>query len=75
VDRQCLLQVLALITELGRISQQWDRSEITSQNFKDRVQQNLKQLLLLVGLPMTNLRIDHPLVDHLRELQSEQELR
>ncbi len=75
MDRQCLLQVLAQISLLGKISQQWDRSEISTQSFKDQVLVNSKRLLLLVDLPTINSKTDLRLAEVLAELQSQQDLR
>ncbi len=74
-DDKWLLLVLAQISQLERISQQWDRSEISNQNFKDQVQANSKQLSLLVSSFITNSGQDRPLAEVLLELQSQQELR
>ncbi len=71
-DDNCLLQYLTFITELGRMSQQWDRSEISSKQFKEGLVSVLLEWARLLSISGGTKKSFSGI---LAELQSVQDLR
>ncbi len=73
-DKEWLLECLHTISLLAKMSQQWDRSEISNQNFRVLVLENSRRLLLLADSSIISSKVDLPLVERLLELELQQEL-